>query len=221
MRTIPASHIVFDMNLYPRKSLDEIHVSRLMAVRSTGATFPPVVVCAKTMKLVDGFHRVTTEIRMFGSDAPMSVIEKEYSCDRELFLDAIKFNAAHGIPLSDDDRKMCMLRVRRLGGTEDDIALSLSVSRESACRLIPVAVSANSQRLQPPVRERMAREPVKHVAAPLPPKAAAGPQSHVCMLVRRLLETLKEKADFTEDEAMLLACLRDRLGKLTTISTTG
>lgn len=48
-----------------------------------GATLPPIVVERETSRVVDGFHRVEAHRRVYGREAMIEVIEKEYASEGE------------------------------------------------------------------------------------------------------------------------------------------
>lgn len=135
MILILAANIDMDFDLYPRKQVDGAHVELMMEALELGANLPPLLICKSTKKLIDGFHRLTALMRKFGPDYEVMVVEKIYNSARERFLDAIKHNAQHGLKLSDDDRRMCVLRAMKLGARPADISLSLNVTRPAMARL--------------------------------------------------------------------------------------
>ena len=97
------SGLVLDRELSPRERLGSNHVRQLAEALRAGATFPPIVVQRGTSRVVDGFHRVEAHRRVYGREALVEVVEKEYVDDGELFLDAVRLNAAHGSRLAPYD----------------------------------------------------------------------------------------------------------------------
>ncbi|MFD0205640.1 MULTISPECIES: ParB/RepB/Spo0J family partition protein [Saccharothrix] len=84
---------------------DEKH-SELLA--ETEAELPPILVSSRTMRVVDGMHRLraaeirgATEIRIRFFDGD----------EHEAFVLAVKANVAHGLPLSLADRKAAAVRI--------------------------------------------------------------------------------------------------------------
>lgn len=121
--------LVLDFDLYPRPTVDTTHVNSLFQALESGAEFPPIVACAKTHRVVDGFHRVKCYKRAEVDEC--LVLLKTYASDAELLADAIRANAAHGRRLTPFDRSRCLLLAERYGLSDDDVAdaLQLSVDR--------------------------------------------------------------------------------------------
>lgn len=111
MRRVQLGSLIIDMGVYPRTEVDADHVFNLAEAFRAGAKFPPVVVCSKSLRVVDGAHRVAALQRSLGSSGEIEVIEKRYANDRDFFLDAIKLNSSHGKNLTREDRQ----RVSELG----------------------------------------------------------------------------------------------------------
>ena len=114
MRTIPLADIVLDFDLYPRAQVDATHVGYMVAAMEAGTELPPIIIDKASRRCADGFHRVKAHRRHLGDDGKIKVIEKTYRDEQELFLDAVRLNAAHGKTLSRFDRTKCILRAEAL-----------------------------------------------------------------------------------------------------------
>ena len=66
-------------------------------------------------------------MRALGADAEHDVIEKTYKTDADLFLDAARLNAAHGLRMDTHDKAHCVLQAITLGIDDASIAMALSV----------------------------------------------------------------------------------------------
>lgn len=53
----------------------------------------------KSKRIVDGFHRHRVYSRLYGVDHEVEVVEKTYKNDAALFLDAARYNSAHGLKM--------------------------------------------------------------------------------------------------------------------------
>jgi hypothetical protein len=135
------------MKVYPRNEISEDHVALMLDAIDAGVKLPPIVANKASHQIVDGFHRTTAMMRKFGPDVLLDVVEKEYATPRQMFLDCVKYNAQHGLPLSQDDRKSCLLRVRRLGGNEEELSVALSVTKETVWKLSPTIRTADAEKL--------------------------------------------------------------------------
>lgn len=114
MRKIKAAELVLDFEMYPRNNIDSVNVSQLRNAMEAGAELPPIVICAKTKRVVDGFHRTRAAILTHGPDAELLAVEKKYANDAEFFLDSVRYNASHGARLDSCDRTRCVLIGERL-----------------------------------------------------------------------------------------------------------
>jgi len=121
--------LVLDWTLYPRSNLDSQHVASMVQALEAGAKLPPIVCCKKTKRIVDGFHRHKAYTRAEWDE--VQVIEKSYATEGELFLDAIRYNAAHGQALTSHDKV-------HIAG----IASKLSIDPEAICTALNMRVEA-------------------------------------------------------------------------------
>lgn len=128
--TLRYKDLVFDRAVYPRDVLDGERVAHLKAVLEAGNALSPIIVCAETRKVVDGFHRSQAYFALRGAEAEIPCVERHYESPGDLFLDAIALNAGHGKPLSEADQARCATLARRNGLTVDQIAASFSVRTE-------------------------------------------------------------------------------------------
>jgi hypothetical protein len=158
MRKLKVSALVFDFNLYPRQQVDMHHVAEMVEAKKAGIDFPPVLIDKKSKRIVDGFHRAKTELRIDGADATIEVVEKSYRSEREMFLDAMRHNANHGRALSSYDRAHAVILAGNLGLDDEAIAgaLSITVDRVSSLR---VNKSATAGKLQVPIKRT-----IRHMA---------------------------------------------------------
>lgn len=128
MRQMPIADLVLDFDFYPRSSVDKQHVHYMAEAISAGAELPPVIIDRKSKRVVDGFHRVRAYARLKGPKCKIEVVEKTYRDERQLFLDAMRYNANHGRMLSTYDRVHCLLRCDRLNIRTDDVASALNLT---------------------------------------------------------------------------------------------
>ncbi|MGW4273555.1 ParB/RepB/Spo0J family partition protein [Streptomyces seoulensis] len=87
--------------------VDENHVRRLADIYST---LPPILVHRRSMRVVDGMHRVAA-----AAANGLTSVEVQYfdGADDEAFLRSVTANIAHGLPLSVADRKAAAERILR------------------------------------------------------------------------------------------------------------
>lgn len=129
MRAVPVTEVILDFDLYPRASVDPHHLNAIYQAIQFGAELPPIVICKKSRKVADGFHRVQAYLR--AKRKTIEVIEKTYRNAGELFLDAMRYNATHGRILTSYDRTHCALRAEQLGLEMEQVASALSMTQEA------------------------------------------------------------------------------------------
>lgn len=125
--TLKVTELVLDFSLYPRAEVDSHHVTSIAQAMANGVTMPSVVICGKTKRVVDGFHRIRAMLRLYGEDHATRVIAKRYKSEAELFLDAMRYNADHGRALTTYDKAHCALRASELQIDDDTVADCLHV----------------------------------------------------------------------------------------------
>ena len=120
---------------------DKAHIARLA---ETEAPLPPILVDKRTMRVIDGMHRLmaaslqgreTIDVRFFdGSEA-------------DIFLRAVQENIAHGLPLSQADRRAAAERILMSHPQMSDRAIShtagLAARTVAAIRAKMVIVGGN------------------------------------------------------------------------------
>lgn len=132
MRNMKVAELVLDYDIYPRhEGVDSQHIGYMAEALAAGATLPPIIVDTKTKRVVDGFHRVKANIRVFGEDCEIAAIEKTYKNERELLLDAIRSNAGHGRRLTTIDRTRCILLGEKIGIEVEELASAMSMTVEA------------------------------------------------------------------------------------------
>ncbi|MBR7827734.1 ParB-like nuclease domain-containing protein, partial [Actinospica sp. MGRD01-02] len=97
-----------DLSGSPRLSsgIDKQHVCALAQLDPP--TLPPVLVHQRTLRVIDGIHRVHAAILRGDATIAAELID----CDEaEIFIRAVQANATHGLPLSLDDRRAAASRI--------------------------------------------------------------------------------------------------------------
>lgn len=135
MKTMKVAALVLDFDLYPRNSVDSHNINNLKDALLAGSELPPIVIDQKSKRVVDGFHRVKAYLGLYGDEATASVVEKNYRNERELFLDAMRYNAQHGAKLDSCDRTHCIIIAERLKISSEDVAGALHMSVDKLASL--------------------------------------------------------------------------------------
>lgn len=113
MRKVKAASLVLDFDLYPRNNVDSHNVRCILDAMKAGVKMPAVLIDKKSRRVADGFHRVRA-VLLDDPEGEIEIIEKDYKNDQELFLDAMRYNAAHGARLDPCDRNHCVIIAARL-----------------------------------------------------------------------------------------------------------
>jgi hypothetical protein len=135
LRTVALMSLVEDFHVYPRHAVSSMHVLDIVRALEAGQDLPPPVVDAKTLRVVDGFHRVRALRRHLGDDAKVQVDARTYDSDAALFIDAATLNASHGRRLDRHDQVRVIYRARELGADDHLIAVALAVPDERVTKL--------------------------------------------------------------------------------------
>jgi ParB-like chromosome segregation protein Spo0J len=123
LKKVAITELVEDYHLYPRSEVDGAAVEEFREALRAGAKFPPIRVCSKTLRIIDGFHRKTAYERERATHVLCSLEEVED--DRDLFRRAAQANAHHGRRYSVDDYATAVRLAKRLGLTREQISADL------------------------------------------------------------------------------------------------
>ena len=120
--------LVEDYRLYPRAEVDGATVEQFREALRAGAKFPPLRVCAKTYRIIDGFHRKVAYEREHATHVLCAL--EDVSDDTDLFRRAAQANASHGRRYSVDDYATAVRLAKRLGLTREQISADLFLPLE-------------------------------------------------------------------------------------------
>lgn len=90
-------------HLFPRIKENEAHIESLANALKRGDTLPLLVVDAGR-RVVDGCHRWMAHRRAFGEGCSVACEVRTYKSEKDLFFDAVRENARHGLRFSADDQ---------------------------------------------------------------------------------------------------------------------
>jgi hypothetical protein len=135
--TVDLASLTEDLEIYPRGSVSEMHVTDLRYALDAGAVLPPPVIDRATMKIVDGFHRIRAQRRHLGDEASIEAEVRDFADDAEMLLESARLNSPHGLPLGRYDQRVFAIKARKLGAADDDIAGALGVT---PARLLTISV---------------------------------------------------------------------------------
>lgn len=137
IQKVRLDELIEDSAIYPRGSASDIRVSDLAYALDAGAVLPPPVVDKATRKIVDGYHRTRALRRRLDAEAEIDADVREFADDLAMAKESVRLNASHGLPLGRYDQRVAVLKIRQLGGSDDEIAAALGVT---PARLVQVLV---------------------------------------------------------------------------------
>lgn len=139
-RTIRASELVEDFDLYPRHSVDSSHVTRLAEALRTGVALPPVIYERRTKRIVDGFHRVRAYRKVHGPAADVPAEGRTYASEADLLREAVALNSAHGRRLDKQDLSRAALLLEKQGCSLDEIGVILHLTPGRVHEIVEVKI---------------------------------------------------------------------------------
>ncbi|MCF6192415.1 MAG: ParB/RepB/Spo0J family partition protein, partial [Candidatus Hydrothermae bacterium] len=117
---IPLESITWDQGIYPREETHPDVVARYAEALEAGAQFPPILVAALPdghYLILDGNHRLQAHRRVGRRVIEARVVDVDPEDRLELVVLAAKANMVHGLPLSQEERRMVVQRLYRMGMT--------------------------------------------------------------------------------------------------------
>ena len=147
MKKMKAAELVEDFDIYPRQQVNSQHQADMTEAWRAGVEFPPVLIDKASKRIVDGIHRKRSKITAHGKDTEIDVVEKKYANQREMLLDAMRYNAQHGQPFTNLDRTRVILLAAKLkiGKKHVAAALGISIERVDGLRTTKTAQGGNGE----------------------------------------------------------------------------
>lgn len=164
--TMPVADLVEDLSVYPRHAVDGMHVGHLLQALESGSELPPVVACAKSKRITDGWHRVRAYKRLHGPTAVVSVELRHYKTEADLIEDAVRMNSAHGRLLEGVDRVRAANMLERVGVPLKRIAVVLHITPEKVQNILVRVATApvRTESTMPGTKTIALKRPVAHLA---------------------------------------------------------
>lgn len=116
VKTLKAAELIMDWSLWPRHTandLDSTNLARIKEAILAKINLPPIIVDAKTLRIVDGMHRLSSYMKIYGEDVDVEVELRQYKNEAEIFLDAVRLNSQQGLPLEPKDKAHAILVARK------------------------------------------------------------------------------------------------------------
>ena len=122
MKVLKIDEIRVDEKIYPRDGTNWLTIYKYTEAMKTGAQFPPITVASnkKHYILVDGRHRLEA-YKKIGQKHVQTDVLKGLS-EKEIFIEAVKRNMIHGLPLSAAETTRVILKLQNLRMTPIQIS---------------------------------------------------------------------------------------------------
>jgi hypothetical protein len=130
--TVRVGELVIDYGILPREGVNFAHVGNLKNATLAGASFPPIIAERSTKRVVDGLHRYTMYVQLYGEEHEVEVEFRDYADENELWLAAVEANAIHGLPYSTYDRRRILVEAERRGISRSVISSAIKMPVEKA-----------------------------------------------------------------------------------------
>jgi len=224
-KKVKVLELIQDWKLWPRHEagkLDVTNVAKLKEILVSGRKFnTPIVVDAKSLRIIDGFHRAKALLDVFGDDAEIEVILRDYGDDEvAMRIDAAHFANSGSLQLTPKDKVHFALGMRRDHVPWPLIAEALDMDVERVRKLVEgrsimtqdgvkIAVSAAAAPLAEHLEGRKANSDQEHFA-----RTANG--SPPMMHARMLLNALRARGaiDYDENTVGVLRELADAIAEI-------
>ncbi len=136
------SDLILDLNLYPRREIDNKTVDNYARALKAGYTFPNIKVGLLNGEkiIVDGAHRTRSHRR--AKLEYITCAELPFESEAELFAEAVRCNADHGRAFTDEDLKLSIKRLQKFKFCVSDIVSLVHVPASEIYRetAVPIAV---------------------------------------------------------------------------------
>lgn len=146
MTTVPLTQVVWDPDIYPRAKWSTTTIDRYVDALEAGDEFPPVVVEAGTMRLLDGKHRL--EAHKKAGRETISVEERPVPEGMSAKYFAATLSAKHGDRMSNADLKVI---------AEEDFEANPTLSQKDWGTRVGLSASTVS-RMVSHITDRLRRE---------------------------------------------------------------
>jgi hypothetical protein len=130
---IKISDLIMDWNIYPRHEVDRVRLGKYYDAMQAGVEFPPIIIDAKTKKIIDGFHRTEAFKKLKYDEITAEFYE--FESDAEMVFWGISWNAQHGLTLSQYDQSRCLNIGRDYGLTDEQIANALCITIDKITKM--------------------------------------------------------------------------------------
>jgi hypothetical protein len=127
---VRVGELVIDYGILPRGAVNFAHVGTLKNAALAGASFPPVIAERSTKRVVDGLHRYTMYMQLYGEEHEVEVEFRDFADENELWLAAVAANSTHGLAYTTYDRRRILVEAERRGISREVISSAIKMPVE-------------------------------------------------------------------------------------------
>lgn len=122
--------VIYDTS-YMVRNINSHVINRYASNMLAGAVFPPLILDAKTNKLVCGFHRYEAYTKNYDMDYKVPVILRNFSNEKEILAEALSDNSRHGLPLTKKEIRQAIYKGKKYKLSMQEIANILNLKVEN------------------------------------------------------------------------------------------
>lgn len=111
-----------DPKLIELRNINIFFVSRYRQNMRSGSIFPPMIVEAKTNRIISGNHRYYAYLAEYGEEHEVPVIIKKFKNEKEVLEEFVKENSTHGWAMDGKTKKKIFHALIEVGASNDEIA---------------------------------------------------------------------------------------------------
>lgn len=203
MKRIKLAELVIDHDIYPRININPKNVQDLTEAHTSGVELPPIIIDRKSKRIVDGVHRFKMYLKILGEDGEIEVVEKAYPSEAAMFLDAMKYNAPHGLKMDACDQTRCLIIAERLSIPLEAVAGALHMPIEKLGELRVHRTAKDAGGLTIPIKQT-----IRHMAGKKFTKRQEEANDRLSGMnqsfyANQLIELIESKMLDVEDEKLL------------------
>lgn len=142
---VEVGRCIRDYALYPRHEIDTTHARALMGALTAGAVLPAVILDKISLRVIDGFHRIEANLKLYGAEHKIAADLRSYPSEAAMFEEAMILNSGHGKRLSPYDCSRCIIVGREFGLADDVIARQLSLTKERYDTIVKTKIAIDGQ----------------------------------------------------------------------------
>lgn len=192
--------IICDYGFYPRSQIDEVTARQYADDMAMGANFPPIQVCSKTLRVIDGFTRLRAAEKCGKEEIECTLVD--VVDDQDFFSRAVAANTHHGKRYTPFDVRHIIQRSRELGMEVDKICGAVEITPAKYEDIVKGFASSRGS------QETALKRTIRHMAGKKLTKRQTEANKKLSGMsqifyVNQLIELIEADLLVVEDEALI------------------